>query len=175
MSLVKQIGIAILATVMLVVFGIGSYAISKQVVPDPKEIVTTATPDPSGVITVKKAKELAPKNITIREDSENIYIEFETVEKVGSVVYITKDRTEKIDTVLQNRQAGITIRGIFFQATSENQPKLTHSVKVPKSSATLTGDTYYYIILMYNTWRVFYGGAMDYTKGPTEPYVLKIN
>lgn len=177
MSLAKQIGIGVLATISLVLFGLGSYAASKQIFPDPKATTnTTATPTSSvgGVApSVSDVKRVEPKSITFKKNGDDTVITFETAEKVGATVYVTSSKSERILQTMKDRRNGVPNIGNWFEATANNQPAATHSVRIPKEAMAKTGNTFFYILISYKAYWIPYGGTMDYTNGPSEPYIIQ--
>jgi hypothetical protein len=176
MSLVKQILIAIAATITLLAFGWGSYAASKQVFPDPKSTTGTATVTPSvtsTVPTVNDYKSLLPKNSVVKKTGENYEISFETAQKTGATIYVTSSKTEKIANAMKDYQNGVPNIGKWFVVTSDSDPSNTHSVVISSTALAKTGETYYYVLISYKASWLPYGGIMDFTSGPTEPYLLR--
>lgn len=175
MSLVKQITIAILATALLVVVGIGSYMLSAQVIPDSTSQVTPTTTVAAGQLTVKKLQTLSPKNIIAKDLGKEIQFQFDTEEKVGSVLYLTPDKTEKIDQVIKNYGIGTAIKGKFYSMTPEDSPSTAHLIKIQNADGAIKSEKYFfYIILMYQKSRIPYGSVQDYVTAPTQPYVLQL-
>jgi len=177
MSMTKQIAIGLLATVMLVLFGVGSYYASRQLFPDPTT-TGTATPTPntsaSSVPTISDMKKLEPKNIVTKADGENVIVTFETAEKVATLIYVTSSKTEKIAQAMKDYTNGIPLAGRWFTVSAESEAKTAHSVSFPKSIMATTGDTYYYIIISYKKYWLPYGLVTDYQNGVAEPYTIKL-
>lgn len=178
MSLTKQIAIAILATILLVIFGVGSYFASKQLFPDPKTQGSngsvTPTPNP-GIVTVQQMKDLTPKNIATHVEGENTVIQFETSEKVPSFIYISTAKIDNIGQVLKDYSNGVSVPGRFIWGSTESAPSNTHIVKFPTSILATSGPTYYFVILKFNDHWLPYGTIMDSQGNPTESYVIQAN
>lgn len=175
MSLTKQIIVAVIATVSLALFGVGSYYASKEIFPDPTTDSTsnpTTTTDPK-VISVTEVEKLEPKNRVIRVEGDNTVVQFDTSEKVGVTFYVTPKKTDVITKVITDYQNGIAIPGKFLVVTANDATSTSHVAKIPKSMLATTGQTYYYVLLSYKANWLPYGDGMDYVAGPTEPYVLK--
>jgi hypothetical protein len=177
MSLVKQILIALVATLALVVLGYGSYAASKQLFPDPTTATTTngsVTPTvTSSVPTVSDYRVLEPKNHSVKKEGDFTLISFETAKPVGVTVYITPSKTDRVVQAMKDYQNGVPNVGKWIVATPDTDPIASHLTKVPNSSLSKTGETYYYILVSYKASWLPYGGVMDYVNGPTEPYIIK--
>jgi hypothetical protein len=179
MSLAKQIAIAILATGVLVAVGIGSYVISTQVIPDPTvdsgNNQNGNQNDNGNTITTEVVQKIAPTNIVMKRDKNDIVIQFDTAEKVGAVLYFTTEKGEKITQVVKDFSNGVPVKGVFYNLTPEETASTAHLVKISDPDKKIkTGERYYYIILMYKGARIPYGSPMDYAKGPTDPYILTI-
>jgi hypothetical protein len=175
MSLVKQIIIAILATVSLVAFGWGSYAASQQLFPDPTATTSSGTPTPtvsSSVPTVSDYKQLEPKNITIKKTDTGYTVSFETAQKTGATLYVTTLKTDKVAAAMKDFSNGVPTVGSWHVATSDSESSNTHSVDISESALAKTGETYYYVLISYKASWLPYGGVIDYQTGPTEPYTL---
>lgn len=173
MSLAKQIGIAILATISLLVFGIGSFYASKVVFPDAATPTATPTPTNSTKLTVSQAQDIAPRNISVKQDATSLTVQFSTNQETGAYLYVTPDRTENFMTVITQFGQGVPVKGVWYTATKEASPALSHEATIPTSALAKTGDTYYFILLTYNGFRVPYGLINNYQNGPTSPYILK--
>lgn len=175
MSLAKQIGIAIIATIILAVFGIGSYVASTQLFPDPKSTGSTSgvtpTPNPK-VVTVQQMKDLTPKNVATHVEGDNTVLGFETSGKVPSLIYMTTSKTDSVVQAMKDYSSGVPVNGRFLIGSSESEPSNTHSVKIPTSLLAESGPTYYYILLKFNEHWLPYGSIMDSQGNPTDSYVI---
>lgn len=179
MSMAKQIAIAVVATIILAIVGVGSYMISRQVIPDPTTTANNTnnngnTTGAGGTITVKTVETLTPKNLLMKKEGTDVVIQFDTEEKTGAVIYLTPDKSELIQQVVKDWGNGVNVKGTFFNITTEEQASTAHSIKVPDQAGTIKSDEYfYYIILLYQKSRIPYGGVQDPKNGPTQPYTLK--
>lgn len=175
MSLAKQIGIAILATISLALFGIGSYYASRQLFPDPEQEDTTQvqTGTDSDAPTVSDLKNLEPQNMQTTFEENEIILSFETVDPLGSTVYVTTDDQEQIDQAMKDYRNGIPVAGRWFTIATPDAPTTTHLVRIPKSMLSSDGSVYYYVLLRYGDYWLPYGEGMDYENGPYSPYVIK--
>ena len=176
MSLVKQIAIGVAATVMLLLFGIGSYYASKQIFPDPKTTTTktTTTTTNSSVPTVADMKRLNPQSVSAKIEGENVIVSFETADKVGSLVYITPSKTEKIAQAMKDFNNGVAVAGKWFVVTSDSDSKATHLLTVPKTVLAKSGTTYFYIVVSYKKYWLPYGLTTDFTTGASDPYLINL-
>ncbi len=175
MSLTKQIIIAIVATISLALFGIGSYFASRQLFPDPSGETAnapTVTTDPK-VITVTEVKKIEPQNMVIRVEGDFTAVQFDTAEKVGVTMYVTPKKNEVMSKVITDFQNGITVAGKFIVVTPNESTSTSHVAKVPKSMVSTSGQTYFYLLVSYKSNWLQYGAITDYVSGPTEPYLLK--
>lgn len=178
MSLGKQIIIGVVATVSLIFFGIGSYYASKQLFPDPKNNGTTTITPTSGATstlpTVNDMKKLEPKNIQVNTDTENVVITYDTAEKVGSLVYVTPNKTEKVAQAMKDYNNGVSIAGKWFSVTVDSEAGTAHKLTLPKTVVPTSGQTYYYIVVSYKKYWLPYGAVTDYQSGVAEPYSIKL-
>ncbi|MCC7303957.1 hypothetical protein IT418_00875 [bacterium] len=178
MSLTKQILLGVLATVMLVVFGIGSYYASTTLFPEPSSTSTsTVTPTPStnsAIPTIGDMKRLTPQNISVKAAGENAVLTFTTADSVGAMVYVTPTKTDKIVQAMKDYNNGVAIEGRWFTATSEDAKNVTHELEIPKEILSTTTSTYYYIIVSYKSYWLPYGLTTDFQNGVTEPYTIKL-
>lgn len=177
MSLTKQIILAIVATITLALFGVGSYYASRQIFPDPTTAsgaTPTATVDPK-VITVEQVKQIEPKTIVTRTEGDFVIVQFETAAKVGATLYVTTNKKDNVPQSMTDFKNGVSVTGKWVVATANATPSMSHVAKIPKSALAKSGQTYYYILLSYKSSWLRYGATMDYSTGPTEPYVLKVN
>jgi len=178
MSMTKQIAIGILATVSLGLFGIGSYYASRQLFPDPQNN-TAVTPTPSSSFTstaptVGDMKKLEPRELGTKADGDNLVISYNTAEAVGTLLYVTPTKTEKIEQAMKDYNNGVPIAGRWFTVTPDSKANTAHSLAIPKSIVATTGDTYYYIVISYKNYWLPYGLTTDYQNGVAEPYTVKL-
>lgn len=180
MSMVKQIAIAVVATIILAVVGVGSYMISKQVIPDPTNTSTNnqnnnnGNTGAGGTITVKTVETLTPKNLVMKKEGNDVVIQFDTEDKTGAVIYLSPDKSELIQQVVKDWGNGVNVKGTFYNITSEEQASTAHSIKISNQAGTIKTDEYFfYIILLYQKSRIPYGGTQDAKNGPSQPYTLK--
>lgn len=178
MSLTKQILIGVLATVMLVVFGIGSYYASTSLFPDPTSNSTgnvTPTPSTTSTIpTIGDMKRLIPQNITTKAEGENVILSFTTADEVGTMVYVSPNKTDKIAQAMKDYNNGVAIAGRWFTVTTDEAKKVTHEVAIPKEILNTSTDTYYYIVVSYKKYWLPYGLTTDFQNGVAEPYTIKL-
>lgn len=177
--MVRQIAIAVIATIILIIVGVGSYAISLQVIPDP---TTNGTGNQngnngntSGIITVEVIKKLIPKNVLMKKDGTDVVIQFDTEEKTGAVLYLTPDKSELIQNVVRDWNNAVPVKGQFHNITTEESSSTAHSLKIPNKDGKIkTNEWYYYVIILYQGQRIPYGGVSDPLTGPSSPYVLTL-
>lgn len=178
MSMVRQIILAILATAILVGVGVGSYAISTQVIPDPTSTSSGNSNNGSSTttgVTVQNVRDLTPKNLIMKREGNQVSIQFDTADKTGSVVYLTPERTERISQVVTDWNNGVPVKGTFYNLTPESGASTVHSIKIEDAAKTIKSEEwFFYVILMYKQSRIPYGSVMDNQKGPQEPYILKL-
>lgn len=178
MSLAKQIGYAVLATLVLVAFGFGSYFASKTLFPNPTASTGSTSNNSStgekNFPTVEDSKRLAPANINTLIQGETVLMSFETAGDVSATLYVTSDKSEKIEQSMKDYTNGVLVKGRFFVVDADNAPVKTHVVKFPKTVLSTTNDAYYFILLKYKGSWLPYGETMDYPKGPSEPYYMKL-
>ncbi len=177
MSMTKQIAIGLLATVSLGLFGIGSYYASQRLFPDPKNnVAITPTPGSSSTTapTVGDMKNLEPRELTTKTDGDTIVVSYSTTEKVGTLLYVTPSKTDKIEQAMKDYNNGIPIAGRWFTVTPDSKASSTHTVAIPKNQLATTGDTYYYIVISYKKYWLPYGATTDYNNGVAEPYTFKL-
>jgi|GEM_PF-2508612 len=175
-QLLRQAGIALLATIILIVVGVGSYAISQQVIPDNNSGTNNGTSNNSTsgtIITVKLVQKLEPKNTIIKKSGSKIKFQFDTQEKTGSVIYVTSAKSELIQQVVKDWSNGVKVAGTFYPVTSESSPSNAHSVEIDNTEDKIKeNEYYYYTIILYNQVRIPYGRLNDSLRGPSEPYVI---
>ncbi|WKZ29700.1 MAG: hypothetical protein QY314_02705 [Candidatus Dojkabacteria bacterium] len=179
MSMVRQIAIAVIATIILIIVGVGSYMISRQVIPDPTTDGTNGQDgnngSTTGIITVQVIQRLSPKNMINRKDGEDVVIQFDTEERTGAVVYLTPEKSELIQNVVRDWNNAVPVKGQFYPVTSEDSASTAHSLKISNNEGTIkSGEWYYYVILLYQGQRIPYGGVSDPLTGPSAPYVVTL-
>ena len=176
-ELFKNIALAIGATLLLVVVGVGSYFIANRVYPPPQidNIQNVQNnQDQEDNVTLDTVKKLTPKSIISKIEGDKIVISWTTpLETDGNIVYITPDKNEKINQVLKDYFNGVKIAGIFKEEEL-SKAKTDHSITVDKSLVEDKNYKYFYIIVTYKKRRIPFGSKMDYTNqtGPTEPYEI---
>ena len=178
MSMTKQIIIGVIATMSLLLFGVGSYYASKQLFPDPTSGASgSVTPTPSvtsNVPTVSDMKRLEPRNLQAKVEGDNVVVTFETAEKVGTLLYVTPSKTEKIAQAMKDYNNGVAIAGKWFNVTSEAEGAVNHTSTFPKTVLNASGDSYYYVVVSYKKYWLPYGSVTDYQNGVAEPYIIKL-
>lgn len=178
MSLTKQILIGVLATVMLAMFGIGSYYASTTLFPDPSSNPTgSVTPTPSTtstIPTIGDMKRLTPQNITTKTETDGVVLTFTTADPVSTMVYVTPSKTDKIAQAMKDYNNGVAIEGRWFNVTPEDAKKVTHELTIPKDILSATADSYYYIVISYKSYWLPYGLTTDFQNGVAEPYTIKL-
>lgn len=179
MSLTKQIILGVLATVSLVLFGVGSYYASTTLFPDPQDIPSgNVTPTPSGEAnspTIGDMRKLEPQSVaTTKDEAGNIVLTFTTAEEVGVALYLTPVRADRVSQAMKDRVNGVPVAGSWFTVTSEESKATTHSFTIPKESVGEATEVYYYLILSYKRHWLPYGQTTDYSTGVAEPYTIKL-
>jgi len=175
-QLLKQLGIAIVATVILIVVGVGSYAVSQQVIPDTNSGTVSPTGTDTPTLSVKVVSQMTPSNVVVAQAVDGIQFRFDTLEKAGAVLYLTPNKSELIQQVVKDWSNGVKVDGSFYTVTPEDSPSNGHAVTISNPDGKIKeNEYYYYIILLYNSARIPYGKSNDNLRGPIEPYIVDYN
>ncbi len=178
MSLTKQILLGVLATITLIIFGVGSYYASTTLFPDPtnatKNGVTPTPTTTSSVPTISDMKRLNPQSMDVKKDGEKVTIGFTTAEEVGSMVYVTPNKSEKIAQVMKDYGNGVAISGRWYIVTADSKKGTTHELVVDKNTLSATAENYYFVVISYKKYWLPYGTTTDYINGLAEPYSFKL-